>query len=465
MKDQMKNRKHLRMPDKKPSDRPRIFSLNVGTAVFGILFIYILATIVMFVTARHVTSYQVTSGPLAKNETYTGVALYDEQIVRADASGYVNYYAGNNTKVRSGGIVYGISPEKQETADIEPGEETLKKIRSELEAFARNYSPDDFNDVYSLKYLIAGDILNETLENSVIADTTGSMTIGSETVNMASADGIVTYSTDGYESIDYRNLPEDFFDENSYSVTYLKTNSRVDAGDSVYRLIRSEEWSLIIPLTSKQIVRLSDLTTIRVKFLKDGVTQNASFSILTQADGTYCGKLDFSSGLIRYLDNRFIDIELVTNTEVGLKIPVTAIVNKEFFTIPDEYASQEEDSSAVGFRRLTTDKLGNITIEFLTTTLYEHKDGKYYVDDSVFSAGDVIVREGSRTDRYIIKDTQELEGVYSMNKGYAVFRKVSIITKNEEYCLVEKGTSFGIAQFDNIVADASTVKESQITAK
>ena len=58
-----------------------------------------------------------------------------------------------------------------------------------------------------------------------------------------------------------------------------------------------------------------------------------------------------------------------------------------------------------------------------------------------------------------------LEGVYSMNKGYAVFRKVNIIDKNEQFCLVENGTSYGITQFDFIVEKSSDVKESDITTR
>ena len=73
------------------------------------------------------------------------------------------------------------------------------------------------------------------------------------------------------------------------------------------------------------------------------------------------------------------------------------------------------------------------------------------------------MKDGS-TERFIVGDTAELEGVYNMNKGYAVFRKISIIDKNEDYCIIEKGTPYGIAQFDNIVENASKVSESQITA-
>ena len=114
---------------------------------------------------------------------------------------------------------------------------------------------------------------------------------------------------------------------------------------------------------------------------------------------------------------------------------------------------------------MTTHRQGKTSAFFVTTTLYEMKNGRYYIDDSVLSEGDIIVKDGSTTDRYIVRDTDDLEGVYCMNKGYAVFRKVNILDKNENYCIVEKGTPYGIAQFDNIVQNASSVKESQITAK
>ena len=94
-------------------------------------------------------------------------------------------------------------------------------------------------------------------------------------------------------------------------------------------------------------------------------------------------------------------------------------------------------------------------------TLYEHKDGLYYVDKSDFTPGDIIIKSGSG-DRYVIGDTASLEGVYCINKGYAVFRKIVIIDKNDEYCIVETDTSYGLAQFDHIVEDSTTVKEEAI---
>jgi hypothetical protein len=181
-------------------------------------------------------------------------------------------------------------------------------------------------------------------------------------------------------------------------------------------------------------------------------------------DGSYYGKLDFSTGMLRYIDNRFIDIELVTNTSTGLKVPVTSIVSKEFFTIPISYSTKGGDTGSVGFLKVTKDNAGNETTVFTTTTLYDKRDDKYYVDSTDFKEGDIIIKDGTSQDRYIVRQTSTLEGVYNMNKGYAVFRKVNIIDKNEEFCLVEAGTRYGISQFDYIVRNGSDVKESDITA-
>ena len=57
-----------------------------------------------------------------------------------------------------------------------------------------------------------------------------------------------------------------------------------------------------------------------------------------------------------YIDSRFIDIELVTNNATGLKIPVTSVVNKEFYTIPDEYATKGRRQPEYRFLKLVTDK-------------------------------------------------------------------------------------------------------------
>ena len=88
----------------------------------------------------------------------------------------------------------------------------------------------------------------------------------------------------------------------------------------------------------------------------------------------------------------------------------------------------------------------------------------YYVDKSAFKEGDAIVNQETG-ERYIIGETDTLEGVYCINKGYAVFRKIVMIEQNDEYCIVETGTTYGLSQFDYIVRNGNTVKEDDILFK
>ena len=71
----------------------RLLTYNIATIMFGALLLYMIITVVLYATSSHVTSYQVTVGPLTKNPVCTGLALRKEQIVPAGASGYVEYYA------------------------------------------------------------------------------------------------------------------------------------------------------------------------------------------------------------------------------------------------------------------------------------------------------------------------------------------------------------------------------------
>lgn len=55
-----------------------------------------------------------------------------------------------------------------------------------------------------------------------------------------------------------------------------------------------------------------------------------------------------------------------------------------------------------------------------------------------------------------------LEGVYCINQGYAVFRRIEILDQNEEYAIVSKNTAYGLARYDHIVRNADKVDEEEI---
>lgn len=441
-----------------------MFSFNIGTIVFGAVFLYMIISVSLYLTQDHVSTYQVTAGPLAKNQTYIGFAIRNEEILYSNTGGYVTYYASNNAKVKKNGIVYGIGDSHQEEEQsVAITDSVLESLRSDMASFSSGFDTNEYNDIYRFKYEIEGKLL----QNNGIVLPSGStneaqnITVGNQTIYTAPENGLILYSMDGYEDFSIDDVSENIFNSKNYHLENLKTNETVEAGASICRLITEEAWSIVIPLTDRQVIQLADRTSIRVKFLKDNATQNADLVIHTSTDGSYYGELKFTSGVIRYSSDRFIELELVTNTTSGLKIPVSAIVNKQFYTIPTSFGTKGGDSDDIGFlvQRQSEDSDGST--EFVHLTIYEEKDDVYYVDPNDIQAGDIIIQTDTNK-RYIIGETESLEGVYCINKGYAVFRKIVIIDKNDEYCIVETDTSYGLSQFDHIVEDSSTVKEQEI---
>lgn len=469
------------MPDKNKNsiDNPgvlkkikSVFSMNIGTMLFGVLFIYMLFSVVLYLTSSNIESYLVIAGPLSRNETYTGLAIRTETVHKAETGGYVSYYAREGDKINANGVIYGISSSQSKQTSTELSADDLSAIRNQMLSFSKGFNASKFNNTYSFKYNLEGSILQYAGVSGSSSDS-GVVSYGGQTLSKAEQDGIVLYSTDGYENKTVDTLTAEDFDQNAYHETDLKKHDSVAAGDSLYTLVSDENWSLMIPLSEKQAVKLADRTAVRVKFLKDDMTQSGDFSIV-EIDGAKYGKIDFNKGLIRYASDRFLEIELVTNTVTGLKIPLSSIVTKEFYLIPSEYATTNEDSQETGFMVLGKDKSGNETRTFVSPSVYASiEDGSqntddaskkkylYYVDKKSFSEGDVIVSQKNQ-DRYVVSDVGVLEGVYCINQGYAVFRRIEIIDQNEEYAIVSKSTAYGLSRYDHIVRNADKVDEEEI---
>lgn len=466
--------------------------LNIGTIMFGVLFLYMIFGTFLYLTSSHIESYQVVSGPLAKNETYTALALRSEETCKAESNGYLTYFAREGSKINANGAVYGISITKIPETEAHLESSDLAQIRKEMLSFSKSFSPSKFNGTYSFKSVLQGNILQYAGVNgnlvTLVSDGTdddsgiaaSSVTLGNQTISRANSDGIVLYSRDGYENVTAETVTKDDFNQNSYHETDLKTKEQVKIGDDIYTIITDERWSLLIPLSKRQAVKLADRKTIRVKFLKDGMTQSGDFSIM-EIDGEKYGKIDFSRGLIRYATERFLDIELVTNTVTGLKIPLTSIVTKEFYTIPSEYTVKDSETGEIGINMAKRDENGEMINTLVHPTIYasipidksgngalssdisqqEENPVLYYISKTEFQNGDAVIDQKNGK-KFVISDIGVLEGVYCINQGYAVFRRIELLDQNEEYVIVSSRTSYGLSRYDHIVRNADQVKEEDI---
>ena len=118
----------------------KIVGLNIGTIMFGVLFLYMAFSAILYMTTTHIESYQVTSGPLSRNETYTGLAIREESVYTADSSGYITYYAREGSKINASGAVYGLNSTKAAQSSSQLSQEQLSKIRSDMMSFSKSFN-------------------------------------------------------------------------------------------------------------------------------------------------------------------------------------------------------------------------------------------------------------------------------------------------------------------------------------
>ncbi len=445
---------------KKVTKYRRVSFLNIGTFLFLLIFIYMIIMLVMYLTQSHITSYEVRKGTLTGNYRYDALALRDETIVNASRSGSVRYFEREGAKASAGSTVCTVDESTgtviQNISDFNMQTDDEERLQDIISTFTINYSPTSFQRTYDLKSSVEGLISEVVLENSGSAST-------SRNAITAPSSGFVLYSIDGFESTTEGDLESSMFSLGNYSDDNLRAQASVNAGDPLFKLVTSEEWSLYFPVDSKISTELADTSTIKFRFLKDNVTFNSPFTII-ESNGELFGKIQLDNSLVRYATDRFLGIELIMNKKSGLKIPITAIASRSFYMIPSDYVIVNDDTNdEISIKTETFGEDGSSNVVYQPATVYSSIDGYYLIDEEVLDEDAYLMVENS-ANRKKVEDleTRTLYGVYNINKGYAVFREITVIDENEEYCIVESNNPYGLAAYDYIALDASKVKEDQI---
>lgn len=454
---------------------------NIGLILFGVVFIYLAVTVLTYLTKDRVAAYEVREGSILKDNAFTGIVVRQETVVRADSDGYVNYFTDPGQKAAVGTNICTLSPQKLETSagteenqEVSLTAEDWSNIAMKAQAFNESYDAQSFKTVQNLKNEVTSIIQNNTTQNRVTQLNTllaEGLTDGL-TVCQSPDDGVVEYSIDGYEELKLKDIDEACLSKDNYAKTEYTNNTEVKAGDPLYKLITSEEWTVVIKLTPELEAQYNEMYAAdkqkyaQVKFSEDGQTLWAELDIYNKGKDDAYGFLTFTSSMIRYADDRFVDIELILEDESGLKIPKTSVTAKEFYVVPESYITTGGASKENGVMRRTKNKSGDETDEFTPAAVFyrDTEEGLVYLDKNTFQSGDILVMPDSG-ETMPISETRELKGVYNINKGYAVFKQVNILCESEEYYIVEEGSSYGLSNYDRIALYGNSVQENDVVAQ
>lgn len=448
------------------------FNINIGVIIFVIIFIYLVFNVFSYMTTTHISVYEVEQGTMAENNVYKGLILRDEQVYYSNYTGAVNFYVKESSRVGYQNLIYSVDENGEVSQMIQEASQDasalssndLAEIEESISNFQLSYNPQSFYNVYTFKDTVDS-ALNEALSLSAlndIADYAAAAQAGNTFHPVTSErPGIVVYNVDGYEEITTENFTADMFDESAYSRITSQRTLKVNAGDPVYKLIKSENWNIILPISPELTAELANDDTLQLRFINDDKKTYATYTV-SQKEGQYYLILSLRNSMIRYAKERFIEVELLLNEETGLKIPNSSITEKEFFTVPVEYFMKGGDSDKEGLLIQRTDAKGKAITEFITPTIYYETEEYYYIDSEDVSATDTILKADSTATYTVGMKTAVLKGVYNINKGYAVFKQIDILYQNEEYSLVRTGTTYGIALYDHIALDGTKIQENDL---
>ncbi|MGN0382646.1 MAG: HlyD family efflux transporter periplasmic adaptor subunit [Eubacterium sp.] len=453
-------------------DYKKPININIGIIIFGITFLYILINVFVFLSKDKISYYEVVNGQSAQvsNYSYTGLAIRSEKVSYTQNAGNINYYVREGSRVSASSTLYSIDETgvitqllaEQSSDEVSLSDDDLSTIKEQLYNFTNNFDSMNYGTVYDFKSTIEGtviELVNSSLLKSIYKSAGESEDSNAFQINKAGSFGIVVYSIDNYEDFKISKVSAADFDKNNYTKASFSSGDLIEEGSPIYKTINDEEWNIIIPLTEEDIDKYSDTDNVKIKFVKDGITASANFEIFKGSDGKYA-KLTLNKYLIRYVTERYIDIQILDDNITGLKIPKSSVTSNDFYIIPADYAAYGGDDDNLGFYHQVY-KDGKISTEFVTPTIFYSDDDYYYIDMDAYDNDDVFIKPDS-DETYQLNATQSLLGVYNINSGYTEFVQINILAETNEYYIVESQTTYGLIIYDHIIMDASTVKNHQV---
>ena len=450
----------------------RPLNINIGMIIFALIFVYMSLSVYTYIGREKIQFYEVVEGGIVNDKSYTGVILRDEEVKYTDRAGTIDYYVREGRRAAVGTTVYSIDEENKMAAYLaennngqELSSDSISALKKQLSSFNIAFDEDNFASVYDIKYTLESLIMEYS--NFDTADSLAAMEAAGIRFTQIRSDqsGIISYVIDSLEDLEPSQIEESVFDRSKYPSKIIGSGETVGINEPVYKIITSEDWSIVFPLSEEDVTQYGENTQLKVSFKGENLTTIGEFSMITGADGKTYGKLDFDKYMVQFVSDRYVEFEIVSDKVDGLKIPLSAVTTKDFFLIPAEYLSKGGDSNESGFFKEVYTEGGTPSIVFVPATLYYSTEENYYVEidgEEGFKAGDYIVKPESSTERYQLGTTASLKGVYNINKGYAVFKQIEILTSNDEYCTVKKNMDYGLSVYDHIVLDADTVEEGKM---
>lgn len=445
---------------------------NIASAVVACFFLYVVITLILSLRKEPVTTYNVNKTDINNNIIIEGLVVRDELVLNSEKSGYVCYYIRDGEKIKKNSMVCTIDETGQVYNTISDSEsydgllssDDYNEVRNLISLYKISYKDASFYNAYNFENTLNNKVLE--LTNEVLMQQVGQSTGTSLAAVSSPESGLVTYYIDGYENYNISNVSKSDFDKSNYKKDTLKTGDIISAGTPVVKIIPSEKWNIILPITDDQAATINSVYSeegerLLFKINNSSYDVSMPFEIIYGNDGKYLN-ISLDKFMLNYMSERFVTVEIILEDDTGLKVPVSALTEKEVYQIPISYLSGGGNQSSN--IKLNVQVMGDnneITIKQVSPTIYKTDEEYCYVDPLVFDDTDVLINiDSNETTAVSVVPRVNIDGVYSANRGIAEFRMVTVIKTIDDFALVKSDEALNI--YDNIILDSSKVHENQI---
>lgn len=465
-----------------------------GRIIFLIVFIigviYIIS-IVIDTIQKPVISYQtVQRGMIDNSEVFSGLVVRSEKVISNQIAGNMYLIAGEGEKVKKDGQVYQVFDSDETLAleqDIEQVESNIEKVQNKrqdisyyqneiqdinktinnhMEEFYVVSKPGQLSKTHNLKKQIeyeirkrknihmkdASDALSPLKDKK--QDLTAQLK-SNQTTYRAPEPGIISYYIDGLEE-DYTFETIDKISEKDITGRYVNKKTTADPvinnADPAYKIINSEKWYMVCFMPELWASKFEEDETYDFILMDDN---NSQFSLKVEEnilkDDKY--KVVFSSReqLELFSTIRTASFKSVQYIYEGLKIPKSAIIERNLIKIPLEYFADNENG--IG--------LSSSDIEFQDDAGYAYVFQNLGQKGTI-KLGDAIANPLENNKPYIVSEVSTEKGVYVVNGRITKFKQLDILAENEKHAIVKSGSINGLKQFDQIITNPKNVEEEQL---
>lgn len=447
--------------------------INIAGAIVAAIFLYVIITLILSLKKEPVTTYKVNKTDINNNIIVDGLIIRDELVLNSDKAGYVCYYIRDGEKIMKNSTVCTIDETGQVYNTINDTEsydglltaDDYNEVRNLISLYKLSYSDTTFYNAYNFENSLNNKVLELTNE-ILMQQVGGGVSQNSLSAIISPESGLVTYYIDGYENYDISNISKSDFDRSNYKKDTLKTGDIISSGTPVVKIIPSEKWNLIIPISDEQFASINQAyseegSNLNFKINNSSYIISMPYEVIYANDGKYLNIM-LDKFMLNFMSERFASVEIILEDDSGLKVPVSSLTEKEVYQIPVSYLSGGGNQS--NNNKLNVQVMGEdneITIKQISPTIYMIDDEYCYVDPLAFDETDVLLDINTNENLAVsIIPKITIQGVYSANRGIAEFKMVTIIKTIDDFALVKSDESLNI--YDNIILDSSKVYENQI---